>query len=414
MMVLQFNYSDLFGGAARAAYRLHQALLHFGVESRICVESKKSDDWTVRGAQDKIDKVQVLIRYAFGAAFKNVLKTQSQVLHSPSIMSSRWLKRLKGFNPDVIHLHWVCGEMLSISQIGRLSGPIVWTLHDMWPFCGAEHYAEDFRWREGYTPNNRPSYESRLDLNRWVWERKRKNWKRPFHIVAPSEWLGQCVRESALMKGWPVTVIPNALNTDAWAPIERSLARRLLNLPQDELLVLFGAMGGRQKFIKGFDLLRTALAHLRDQRSDLRLLVFGQGVPQEPDSLRFPVHYMGHLYDDLTIRVLYSAADVMVIPSRQDNLPNTGVESLACGTPVVAFDTCGLPDIVNHLKNGYLARPFDTEDLAAGIQWVLADSSRHAELSCNARATAVTRFSEEVVIPQYLAVYKKAIIAETT
>lgn len=409
MMVLHFNQADVIGGAARAAYRIHQALLRSGVDSQVCVDRKNSDDWAVHGAQSKMDKVQAQFRHALGATFMHVLKTRSQILHSPSIVPSHLLKRLNGFKPDVVHIHWVCGEMLSIPQIGRLIGPVVWTLHDMWAFCGAEHYTEDFRWRESYARTNRPAYESGLDLNRWVWERKRKYWKKPFHIVTPSHWLGQCVRESALMRGWPVTVIPNALNTDVWAPVERSLARQLLGLPQGGPLVLFGAMGGGQHRIKGFDLLRGALAHLRDQRSDLRLLVFGQSAPREPEDLGFPVHYLGHLHDDLSLRILYSAVDVMVISSRQDNLPNTGVESLSCGTPVVAFDTCGLPDIVTHRVTGYLARPFDTEDLAAGIEWVLKDSCRHGELSRNARTKAVERFSEAVVVPQYLAVYEKAI-----
>jgi glycosyltransferase involved in cell wall biosynthesis len=167
-------------------------------------------------------------------------------------------------------------------------------------------------------------------------------------------------------------------------------------------------MRGAQSYIKGFDLLQAALGHLRNNRSDLQLAIFGQSAPDKPKDLGFPVHYLGHIHDDLTLRILYSAADVMVIPSRQDNLPNTGVESLACGTPVVAFDTCGLPDIVSHMKTGYLARPFDTEDLAMGIEWVLADSSRYGVLSKNARAYSVDHFSEAVVVSRYLELYEEA------
>lgn len=413
MTVHHLNYSDIFGGAARAAYRIHQALRRHQVDSLLAVDRKFSDDLSVQGPLGRFDNALARFRPAVGAACVRLLKTNNAILHSPALLPSRWTKRLANLKFAILHLHWICGEMLTIPEIGRLPGPVVWTLHDMWAFCGAEHYTEDFRWREGYARTNRPAYESGLDLNRWVWERKRKYWKRPFHIVTPSHWLGQCVRESALMKGWPVTVIPNVLNTDVWAPVERTFARQLLGLPQDEPLVLFGAMGGGQHLIKGFDLLRASLAHLRDQRSDLRLLIFGQSAPREPEDLGFPVHYLGHLHDDLSLRILYSAADVMVIPSRQDNLPNTGVESLSCGTPVVAFDTCGLPDIVSHQVTGYLARPFSTEDLAAGIEWVLADSSRYDDLSRNARAQAVERFSEAVVVPQYLAVYEKAISEQT-
>lgn len=409
MIVQHINYSDISGGAARAAYRIHQALRRHQMDSLMGVDSKFSDDWSVQGPFGRFDKTLARLRPVVGAACVRFLKTNNAILHSPALLPSRWPTRLANLKPDILHLHWICGEMLSIPEIGRLQGPVVWTLHDMWAFCGAEHYTEDFRWRECYVRSNRPAYESGVDLNRWVWERKRKYWKRPFHIVTPSHWLGQCVQESALMKSWPVTVIPNALNTDVWAPVERPLARQLLGLPQNEPLVLFGAMGGGRHRIKGFDLLRGALAHLRDQRSDLHLLVFGQSTPREPEELGFPVHYLGHLHDDLSLRILYSAADVMVVPSRQEAFGQTASEAHACGAPVVAFDTCGLPDIVAHRVTGYLARPFDTEDLAAGIEWVLADSGRHDELSRNARTMAVERFSEAVVVPQYLAVYEKVI-----
>jgi glycosyltransferase involved in cell wall biosynthesis len=282
----------------------------------------------------------------------------------------------------------------------------------MWAFCGAEHYTEEFRWREGYLANNRPEYESGFDLNRWTWSRKRKHWQRAMHIVTPSRWLANCVQQSALMRDWPVSVVPNCLDTDRWQPLDKNLARQLLGLPRDVPLLLFGAMGGGNDPRKGFDLLLKALTHLRGQIQDLELVVFGQLRPKTPSDVGFPIHYTGHLHDDLSLRALYSAADALVIPSRQDNLPNTGVESLACGTPVVAFDVCGLPDIVEHQKTGYLATPFDTEDLARGIQWVIADRSLQQKLRQQSRAYAVEHFSNTTVAAKYKAVYENAVKAQ--
>jgi len=412
MKIFIVNALDIQGGAARAAYRIHHALRGQGVDSRMLVSNAAAGDWTVEGPQSKIAKAWSKVRPPLAGLLTKTLKTGNPIIHSPAIVPSRWSQRLNASDADVIHLHWINGEMMSIANIGQLTKPVVWTLHDMWAFCGAEHVTEDFRWRDGYTPNNRPSYESGFDLNRWTWERKRKHWKRPMHIVTPSRWLAECAKQSVLMRDWPITVIPNAIDTNVWRPVDKTMARQLLHLPPDVPLLLFGAIGGTQDPHKGFDLLRAALNHLRGQLPGLELVVFGQLAPKEPVDMGFPVHYTGHLHDDVSLRLLYSAADVMVIPSRQDNLPNTGVESLACGTPVVAFDTCGLPDIVRHQQTGFLAKPFDDGDLAQGIQWILADPARHSELCTNARNDAVARFSCPVVSEQYIQVYNAAIVAQ--
>lgn len=409
MKIQLLNHSDTVGGAARAAYRIHHALRSVGADSRLYVNNASLGDWTVQGPVGKRERTMARVRPAIAGFLNRLLSTDNPILHSPAVLPSSWPKRIKNGDSDVVNLHWINHEMMSIEDIGRIQKPVVWTLHDMWAFCGAEHVTEDFRWREGYTNRNRPAYESGFDLNRWVWHRKRKAWRRPVQIVTPSHWLADCVRQSALMRDWPISVIPNAIDTEVWRPIEKSLARNLMGLPSEGPLLLFGTFGENAAPHKGFDLLRSAIQHLRGQMEGLQLVVFGQFTPREPEDMGFPIHYVGHLYDDLSLRTLYSAADVMVIPSRRENLPNTGVESLTCGTPVVAFDTCGLPDIVRHQQTGYLAKPFDAEDLAKGVRWVLKDSDRYALLCANARNDAVTRFSYPVVARQYLQVYEAAI-----
>ena len=410
MKVLHLNHSDINGGAARAAYRIHHALRDAAVDSTMWVSVAAAGDWTVEGPSSKWGKAIGRGRPQLGGLLRKTLRTQNPIIHSPAILPSNWVKRINASDADVVHLHWVQGEMLSIADIGRIQKPIVWTLHDMWAFCGAEHYTEEFRWREGYRRDNRPAYESGFDLNRWTWQRKRKHWQRPMHIVTPSTWLGECVRASALLREWPVTVVPNCLDTTRWAPLDRNLARDLLGLPRDVPLLLFGAMGGGRDPRKGFDLLTAALEHLRGEIPGLELVVFGQLAPRNPPDLGFPIHYTGHLHDDLSLRALYSAADALVVPSRQDNLPNTAVEAQACGTPVVAFNIGGLPDIVEHQRTGYLAEAFETEDLAAGIQWVLTHPDAD-QLGLLARRQAVERFSNRVVATQYQAAYHEAIRA---
>jgi glycosyltransferase involved in cell wall biosynthesis len=405
LKIFQINFSDINGGAARAAYRIHHAVRAAGVDSTMLVSLAESGDWTTRGPESRFGRLMARIRPHAATLPRAFLRTENPIIHSPAVVPSGWPRRLNRSDADVIHLHWVAGEMLSISDIGRLQKPVVWTLHDMWAFCGAEHYTHDYRWREGYRRENRPGYESGFDLNRWTWNRKRKYWRQSMHIVTPSTWLAGCVRESTLMCDWPVTVVPNPIDTDRWKPLDQALARSLLGLPADVPLLLFGAMGGGRDPRKGFDLLLDALAHLRGEREDLHLVVFGELAPRQPLRIGFPIHYTGHLHDDLSLRALYSAADLLVIPSRQDNLPNTGVEAHACGTPVLAFDTGGLPDIVEHKRTGYLARAFDTRDLAQGIAWVLAER-RIGRLGEQARARAVSQFGSMSVADQYLAVYE--------
>lgn len=409
MIIDTVNLYDIHGGAARAAYRIHHALRSIGVDSRMLVAEAGAGDWTVAAPVGKLNKFIAKLRGPLGSLITQSLRTSNPILHSPAILPSRWHKKFNSSEADVIHLHWINGEMMSIADIGKINRPVVWTLHDMWPFCGAEHYTEDNRWLDGYVANNRPNYESGFDLNRWTAARKHMHWKRPMHIVTPSRWLADCVRQSKLMRNWPITVVPNTIDTAVWQPVEKALARQILQLPNVPLLA-FGAMGGSRDPRKGFDLLRAALMHLRNQMPEqipnVQMVIFGQMPPKVPMDIDFPVHYAGYLTDDVSLRLLYSAADALIIPSRQDNLPNTGVEAHACGTPVVAFNTCGLTDIVTHKKTGYLANAFDVADLAVGIQWVLEDPIRHAEICNSARAKALVQWSPTVVANQYLQVYQ--------
>lgn len=410
MKIINVNHSDSVGGAARAAHRIHTQLNQLGYDSSMWVNKSFTGSQTVKGPSTKFHKGISSIRPQVSKLLCKTLNTKNPIIHSPQILPSEWITKINSSEADVVNLHWVQGEMLSIGGISKIKKPMVWTLHDMWAFSGAEHYSDNGRWIQGYNRNNRPTYESGFDLNKWCWNRKKRLWKKPLQIVCPSNWLANCVRKSKLMKGWPVEVIPNTIDTDFWSPVPSEQARQLFQLPQDAPMLAFGAIGGESDPRKGFDLLKEALKHLHDAKSVkyLQIVVFGQSKPGPESDIGFPVHYVGHLFDDLSLKILYSAVDVMIIPSRQDNLPNTGLESLSCGTPVVAFDTCGISDIVSHKKSGYLAEAFNTEDLAKGIVWVL-DNYRKFELSSQARIEAVEKFSPQVVIEKYVEIYKKVI-----
>lgn len=408
MKISILSSSDNSGGAARAAYRIHTALRQTGIDSSLCVDHSATGDWTVRPAiRGRWGRLAEKLRHFTAATLCRALKTGNPILHSPAIFPSKWPSILNASDTDLVHLIWVNGEMLSIEDVPHIKKPLIWTLQDMWGICGAEHVTEDNRPFEGYLKTNRPKHESGIDLNRLTWLRKRRAWK-PMHMVAPSRWMADCMRRSALMHDWPVTVIANPIDTNRWYPVDKPLARDVFQLPKDKHLLLFGTAGANNAPHKGFDLLQAALDKLRGHPG-IELVIFGELMPRNPPDLGFPVHYVGHLHDDLSMQMLYSAADLVIIPSRVDNLPNVGIEALACGLPIAAFDVCGLPDIVDHEKTGYLAKPFDPAELAHGIAWLLSDAKRLAGMSAAARDTAVSRFSYPVIASAYRALYEQVI-----
>ena len=416
LKILHLCTHDGNGGAARAAHRIHQALVASGFNSRMRVLYKFTDDPRVKGGVPPRSIAARMYSKAQDRILTRVRKgwtTDNPILHTFGESGTGLLNELNASDFDILNLHWVAG-MLSVVDIGRITKPIVWTLHDMWAFCGGEHYAPDHesaRFRLGYLANNRPAGENGPDLNRQTWEAKRRAWaQRQFTIVAPSRWIAGCARQSVLLADAETHVIPYPLEmVHFWRPIPRDAARTALGLPLTKKLILMGADGGVADPRKGGDLLRDAITRIVAlQGGDLELIIYGQREPAVYDRWPCPVHWLGVVRDDRMLVLAYSAADVMVVPSRQDNLPNTALEAQACGTPVVAFDIGGLTDIVVHRETGWLAKAFDTTELAAGILWVLGEHERLAALSKKARDLAIRRLAPEHVSAQYMKVYENS------
>jgi glycosyltransferase involved in cell wall biosynthesis len=409
MRVFALNLSDSVGGAAKAAYRIHQAVRGIGVNSSLVVHRKTLSDLHIIGPKNNLEILFDRFRSGIGVLVARFIRTQNTDYHSPAIFPTFWSQKLNRSNVDVVHLHWIHGEMMSVDDLGSIEKPLVWTLHDMWAFSGAEHYSEALRWEEGYKQSNRPKDETGFDLNRWNWLRKRKAWRKPIQIVTPSQWLASCVKGSALMCNWPVEVIPNPINVDQWTPEDKKQARNKLGLPQDVPLILFGAIGGAADPRKGFDLLQEALHQLSGRINGLELVVFGQAAPTQPVDLGFPVHYLGHLASEADMQMAYSAADALIAPSKQEVFGQTASEAHACGCPAVAFEGTGLADVVEHQKTGYLAKAGNIQDLANGITWVLDSVSKSDALNLAARKRAIEKFSYPVVAQQYQNIYSKVI-----
>lgn len=406
MNPLIISTSDIDGGAARAAYRLHQSLQNNGTNSQMLVRAKFSAGKAVTGYKPTLAKLGPSL---------DQLPLQLYPHRQRKMYSLQWFPdaiaaKVAQIAPDIINLHWCCNSYLRIETIAKFKQPIVWTLHDMWAFTGGCHYSEQC---DRYTNScgTCPQLDSsrNWDLSRWVWQRKRKAWQNlNLTIVTPSVWLAERAQASSLCKDLRVEVIPHGLDTENYKPIERQIARKLLNLPQDKQLILFGASSGAMNDQrKGFHLLYPALQNLSKSgwQQRLELVVFGASQPENPVDLGFNTRYLGRLHDDVTLALVYGAADVTIVPSMQEAYGQTASESIACGTPVVAFDVTGLKDIITHQQDGYLAKPFAVDDLARGIAWVLADSERHQKLSAIARSKAEQEFTLELQARRYLSLF---------
>ena len=409
MKIIHLSHSDTSGGASRAAYRIHNMLIKNRINSFMWVDQKKSSNNRVYGPDSKLINFINSKRQHLRFPINKILKSKLNGMHSPSVLPSTWIKKINNSNADIIHLHWVQGEMLSIKEISKIKKPVVWTFHDMWPFCGCEHYAYNMRYSEGYKDSNRSQNELRFfDINRWRWEQKVKLFNKPIQIISPSTWMTNCVKKSYLMKNWPIETIPHPIDVFSWKPLDKKFSRQKLYLPQNAKLIIFGATGGIRDFRKGFELLQSALNYLKIlmKNDDINLIIFGGNNKDFYSKIDFKIHYFSEVNDDRILQKLYSAADVMIVPSKLETFGQTALESLACGTPVVAFKNTGVSDIVQHKENGYLAEYMNEKDLANGIEWILKNSNQNV-LSINSRKRAENYFSENVILKKYQNLYNK-------
>lgn len=400
MKIVHLSHSDISGGASRAAYRVHKMLIKYGINSSMWVDIKKSKDDTVFTHHSFLKSKRQHLRFPIN----KLLKSSFFGMHSPALLSSKWLKKINSSDADIVHLHWVQGEMLSIKDISRIKKPIVWSFLDMWPFCGCEHYAYNDRYSDGYRSDNRSKNEFKFfDINRWRWNQKVRLFKKPVQIISPSKWMTNCVKKSYLMKNWPIQTTPLPIDILKWSPLDKYNVRKKLNLPQKSKLIIFGAIGGTKDPRKGFELLRLALKNLSSSHN-INLIIFGGGNKNIHSEINFKIHHFDEINNDKDLQELYCAADVMVAPSKLETLGQTAIEALACGTPVVAFKGTGLSDIVEHKKTGYLAEVLNEKDLAKGINWVLEKSSDNT-LNIASRKRAENFFSENEIIKNYKNIY---------
>jgi len=399
------SFNDISGGAARAAYCLHRGLLDAGVETRMFVLRKESDDDTVIAPKNSffISKIRSRLDSMPLKKYKNRDKIPFSVNWLPF---SPIVKKVKHFNPDIVHLHWVGGGTLRLNDFLKFKKPIVWSLHDMYAFTGGCHYANNCdRYRKECGVCPLLASNKIRDLSFYLIRRKNKIFSKinSLTIVGLSRWISNCAKNSSLVSSFNQVVnIPNPIDVNMFMPLDKEIAKKILNLPRNNKLVVFGAVNVTSDIRKGFKELNKAMQLMR--MDGITLIIFGATRPLNPPYFGFSDYYIGKLSDNLSLKILYSAADVCVVPSLQENLSNVIMESLACGTPVVAFNIGGNVDLIDHKKNGYLAEPYSPGDLSNGIKWVL-NHSNPLLLKERAREKVVKNFESTLVVDQYINLY---------
>ncbi len=413
MKILHISTKDLEGGAARAAYRLNQGLQQINLDSHMLVQIKVSEDSTVVAPQTLREKSLAMVGGILDTIPPRFYRRDTQISFSTQWLPDVIYSQVTRLEPDLINLHWIHNSHLRIETLAKLNRPIIWTLHDMWPFTGGCHYDQNCgRYVESCGACPQLKSNKNYDLSRWIWQRKSQAWKNiDLTIVTPSNWLAKCASSSSLFRNSRVEVIPNGLDLQRYKPINRQIVRSLLNLPQNKHLVLFGAIKATSDRRKGFHLLNPALQRLCQSgwQNQIELIVIGASESDDQVDLGFKTHYLGKLSDDISLAQVYAAADIFVAPSLQDNLPNTVVEAIACGTPCAAFKIGGMPEIIEHQQNGYLAQPFESQDLARGIAWILENKERHRQLCARARTKAEQEFTQELQARRYDSLYSELV-----
>jgi glycosyltransferase involved in cell wall biosynthesis len=419
MKVTLINTSDAGGGAPAACFRLLNALALQQTDVRLLVQHKKTNSERVEGtattalsrfkakANFLLERIPFML---FHEKDKSVRFAFSTANAGTSIRNHHLVK-----DADIIHLHWTNSGFLSIADLKELidtGKPIVWTLHDMWTFTGGCHYSGDcegFMRECGNCPFLRDAGDNDISHKGWLRKAAMYAGSKSITFITCSEWLAGVAKQSSLIKDFRIEAIPNPIDINIYSPKDKIAARQKRNINPQAKIILFGAANINDRR-KGISYLVDALTILKDQykgEQPIEMVIFGKNKHFDVSQLPFKVHELNLITSQDELAEVYSLADVFVTPSLEDNLPNTIMEAMACGTPVVAFHTGGIPEMIDHQQNGYLAAFKDPADMAKGLALVLNGPAD--QLTTNARQKVLDNYTNDRIAQRYLDVYKSVL-----
>ena len=416
MRVLIVNTSENVGGAAVAANRLMETLNNNGVKAKMLVRDKQTDNITV-AALPQSWRLRWNFLWERFVIFCHLRFRRTNLFQIDIANAGTDITKTREFQEaDVIHLSWINQGMLSLKNIRKIIDshkPVVWTMHDLWPASSICHYARSCHGFEKQCGNCPllPNNGSRNDLSARVWKRKKAAYgKSSILFVTCSKWLSGQAKKSGLLTGLKVMNIPNPIDTHVFCKTPRAEARLAVGLPQDKQLILFVSQRVTDKR-KGMDYFIAAINKLVSDRPELKettgIAILGGHADELAAQLPLPSYPIGYISDEKKIAAVYNSVDMFVLPSLEDNLPNTIMEAMACGVPCVGFNTGGIPEMIDHQRNGYVAEYKNVDDLTQGMAWILLEADRDA-LSSEALRKVNTTYSQHAVAMKYIEAYNQA------
>ena len=412
MQILHFAFAV---SKQSASFRIHNGLLKAGINSKLVVASKSIVRKEIYQPNTWLDKILALLPVVNEYLLKKVFRVTSHVYFSvnkyQSVFHRLWFRKSNNTNRDITHLHWVGNGFITLGNLRKIKGPIVVTLHDMWFITGGCHvnlecsnYLNDCR----TCPRVRNSIMGH-NVIKWSFQDKKKFFgSGRVEVVVLSTWMQELALQSPILNGVKVHLIPNGIDQNRFKPINRIEARRLFNFDIEDSLILFGGISALSDHNKGFDLLKSAIKNFRGNRNNLKLITFGSPRFDLEHIDGVPTINVGILQDEESISALYSAVNVVAVPSRQESFSQICAESISCGTPVIAFNHSGPKDIISHKQTGYLARPYDVLEFAQGLEWLIGQDLRKA-----CKQSALVKFDLDKIAKKHIDVYENILMVNS-
>ena len=374
--ILHVNYYDSKGGASIAVERIHESLKLLGINSKILVAEKLSNNSDVFGPSSTIEEIKWKLFKSLNRKIEILQKKKKYDSNSFNFLPNNFVDKINNLDCDIVNLHWIGNNLIPIKKISKIKKPIVWTLHDMWAYTGSEHYSQNERFITGYNKTNRPEDLKGLDVEKYCWNLKRKYYPQKMTIVPTSKWQLENLKKSYLLKNHQIQKIPLPIDFNFWKRFDKKLSRKLLNLPQDKKIILIGSENLSHKR-KGSNYLNQIFKSLDSK--EILILSFGNNN-QTFQNLDLTNHVsLKEIKSDTSdLKIAYSASDLFIAPSIQESFGQTVLEASSCCLPSVCFENNGISEIIDHKINGFIAKENDLNDFIKGVDWCLKNLNENS------------------------------------